>query len=113
LGHECHFKQGLQVDIHMKTYLEEVLNEFGNNNHKHTTTPARKNLFKVDDMLPALERNNAQLLHSIVVAKLLHVSKHGRPDIQLAVLFCAQGYMYALKKIGVSYAKSFSTYLAL
>jgi len=50
------------------------------------TTPAQKDIFEVDTSSPRLAPARSDLFHT-VVAKLLYISKRGRPDIQLAVAF--------------------------
>ena len=49
-------------------------------------TPARKDLFNVDEEAPSLGKERADIFHSIV-AKLLYVSTRGRMDILLAIGF--------------------------
>jgi hypothetical protein len=50
------------------------------------STPAKKNLFDINEDSEVLVNSRREIFHS-VVAKLLFVSKQGRLDIQLAVAF--------------------------
>ncbi len=45
------------------------------------TSPASNYLYKVNTQCKALEQHKRERFHNIV-AKLLYLSKHGRPDIQ-------------------------------
>ena len=49
-------------------------------------TPAKKDLFTVDDGSEQLDEQQGEIFHS-VVAKLLYVSKRARTDAQLAIAF--------------------------
>jgi len=49
-------------------------------------TPAKKDLFTVDDGSDQLDKQQGENFHSIV-AKLLYVSKRARTDTQLAIAF--------------------------
>jgi hypothetical protein len=53
---------------------------------KHAATPAKANLFEVDEQSAKLCEDKANRFHS-VVAKLLYISPRGRIDIQLAMAF--------------------------
>jgi hypothetical protein len=72
---------------------------------QHATTPAKKDLFVVNDKLPLLTKEKADRFHS-VVAKLLYISKRGRVDIQLAIAYlctrvscCTEGDWLKLKRV--------------
>ena len=74
------------VRIEMEDYIKDAIEIFPEDVSHPATTPAKKNLFNIDERSPLLERSKANLFHS-VVAKLLYISKCGRLDIQLAIVF--------------------------
>ena len=70
----------------MKEYLLEAIDEFKINYSKKASTPAAIHLFEVNDNKPMLPKDKQLIFHR-TTAKLLFVSKRGRPDIQVAVAF--------------------------
>jgi hypothetical protein len=82
LGMEFVFKEG-QVEIKMKGYIENLLNE--NNIESTCVTPAGEDLFNLKDE-PLLSSVEQKSLHSLI-AKLLYLSTRVRPDILLPVNF--------------------------
>ena len=70
----------------MKEYLKEAIYDFGENVARSATTPARRNLFEIDESSARLHGKRAELFHSIV-AKLLYVSLRGRLDIGLPIAY--------------------------
>jgi hypothetical protein len=70
----------------MSRYIEEALTQFPVAITKPSLTPANRHLFMVDPDSAPLSENKLETFHSIV-AKLLYVTKRGRPDIQLAVAY--------------------------
>ena len=74
------------VTIDMRDYLREVIAEFDIDYTKKVNTPAATYLFEVDDNKPKLDKEKKLVFHRIT-AKLLFVSKRGRPDIQVAIAF--------------------------
>jgi len=70
----------------MKEYLKEAITNSGMDVSKVAPTPARKDLFTVDDVSEQLDKRQGESFHSIV-AKLLYVSKRARTDAQLAIAF--------------------------
>ena len=70
----------------MKEYLEECITVFGESFNGGATTPARTDLFKVDDDAATLDEERKDIFHHIV-AKLLFVAKRGRPDLDLTISF--------------------------
>jgi hypothetical protein len=65
------------ASIKMKDYIKEAIQDFGEDITKTSTSPARKNLFEIDETSGALTEANCDTFHS-VVAELLYVSKCGR-----------------------------------
>jgi hypothetical protein len=86
LGMDMEFHTDGTTTIKMKEYIKEAIADFGENIVRRAATPAKKNLFDIDEDSKALEGPGRDTFHSIV-AKLLYVSKRGRLDIQLAVAF--------------------------
>jgi hypothetical protein len=74
------------VNVKMKDHIKEAIAAFGEDITRSAATPAKKNFFDIDDTDALLSIKEADIFHS-VVAKLLHVSKRSRLDIQLAVAF--------------------------
>jgi hypothetical protein len=86
LGMDISFHDDGTVNIKMKDYIKEAITDFEDDISRTAATPARKNLFDIDDSKEPLENARKENFHS-VVAKLLYVSKRGRQDIQLAIAF--------------------------
>jgi hypothetical protein len=74
------------VTILMKEYLKEAIADSGMDASKVAPTPAKKDLFSVDNRSEQLDKRQGKSFHSIV-AKLLYVSKRARTDAQLAIAF--------------------------
>jgi len=72
--------------ILMKDYLMESIVDSGMDASKTAATPARKNLFDINEESPLLSSPKSDLFHSIVM-NILYVAKRARRDIQLAVAF--------------------------
>jgi hypothetical protein len=78
------------ASIKMKDYIKEAIRDFGEDITKTATSPARKNLFEIDETSGALIDDDHNTFHS-VVAKLLYISKRGRLDIQPPIaLLCTR-----------------------
>ena len=76
-----------EVHINMVEYLKDVINEFGSETcAKKVSLPAALHLFNVDPNQLALDDEKSIIFHKMV-AKLLFVSKHSRPNIQVAIAF--------------------------
>jgi hypothetical protein len=71
------------VTILMKEYLKEAIADSGMD---VAPTPAKKDLFTVDDGSDQIDKRQGEIFHSIV-AKLLYVSKRARTNAQLAIAF--------------------------
>ena len=70
----------------MIDYLKDTVAEFPEKYEVTITTPAAIHLFDVNKKQEKLDNAKKQLFHTYV-AKLLFVSKRGRPDIQVAIAF--------------------------
>ena len=75
-----------KIKICMKTYLQECIDSFGESLTSNATTPANKNLMELDEESCKLNTQKRELFHHIV-QKLLHISKRGRLDLQVAIGF--------------------------
>ena len=74
------------VVVDMKEYLREAMEELDMEYGRKVTTPAANHLFDVNKHQFKLDEDRKKLFHRIT-AKLLLVSKRGRPDIQVALSF--------------------------
>lgn len=86
LGMDIVFNDGGTVSIGMQQYVNEAIAEYGEDVSKPVPTPAKKDLFEVDEAAILLDKAKSEVYHK-VVAKLLYVSQRGRPDIQVAIAF--------------------------
>jgi hypothetical protein len=86
LGMDLEFHENGTASIKMKDYIKESIIEFGETISRSAATPAKRDLFEINEESAALTNKGKDTFHS-VVAKLLYVSKRGRLDIQLAIAF--------------------------
>ena len=70
----------------MKGHIKDVIETFGECITSGVATPADRNLYVVTENADQLNEEKSVIFHS-VVAKLLHISKRARPDIETAVAF--------------------------
>jgi hypothetical protein len=97
LGMEFEFTDDGTVRITMNQYLREALDESGMNVSRSAASPAKKDLFEVDETSARLDKRDSDLFHS-VVAKLLYVSMRARPDLLLPVIFLCSRVAVATKE---------------
>jgi hypothetical protein len=83
LGMQLNFGSGF-VTIDMTFYVHKVLSEY--QDVISTMIPARKDLFRVNKASNLLKSGEARKFHT-TVARLLYLSRRGRPDIITAVGF--------------------------
>lgn len=76
---ELDFTTPHKVSVSMKKMVQEIIDDCIVDNV--ATSPASNYLYKVNTQCKALEQHKRERFHNIV-AKLLYLSKHGRPDIQ-------------------------------
>jgi hypothetical protein len=86
LGMNIDFHTNGTADVKMKEYIKEAIVDFGEDITRSASTPAKKNLFEIDEESEALTTDRKEIFHR-VASKLLYVSKRGRLDIQLAIAF--------------------------
>ena len=84
LGVEFDHSKPLKVTISMKSLIEETLREFEVDGT--SSTPVSAHLFVTGENRKKLGLKEKEKFHSIV-AKLLYLAKHGRPDLLTAVSF--------------------------
>ena len=80
------FKDDGTINIQMKNYLKEAINESEMDIARTAATPAKKNLYDVSEGARVLEGHEHEVFHS-VVAKLLYITIRGRMDILLPIIF--------------------------
>ena len=86
LGMDIDFVKDSKVKIGMKQYVLECIEAYELKNKDMAASPARSDLFMIDEKSSRLPEPDAELLHSIV-AKLLCISNRARPDVLLPVAF--------------------------
>jgi hypothetical protein len=79
LGMHVTFNDDRTATIKMKDYVKEAISDFGDSITKSATSPARRDLFEIDEGSEGLTTDRSKVFHS-VVRKLLYVSKRGRLD---------------------------------
>ena len=88
LGMKVKFdRESKTVSIDMNDYAKEAIDDFLEHDAQKlnvATTGAQRTLFEIDENSENLSSTLKDVFHSIV-AKLLYISKRGRPDIQLPV----------------------------
>ena len=89
------------VTILMKEYLKEVIANSGMDASKVAPTPAKKNLFTVDNGSEQLDKQQGELFHSIV-AKLLTFPIELEPTLNWLLLSSAPESLAARSRIGKS-----------
>jgi hypothetical protein len=86
LGMHITYNDNGTAGILMREYVEEAIVDFGEAIKRSATSPAKRDLFDIDENSEVLATKESETFHS-VVSKLLYVSKRGRLDIQLAIAF--------------------------
>ena len=74
------------IAIEQHKQIEEALERFGTTYSHKVTSPCARHCCKVNEKAEKLNEEQADLFHSIV-AKLLHVTKRSRPDIEPTIAF--------------------------
>ena len=86
LGMNITYNDDSTVTIGMKDYVLEAMADLGEAITRSAATPAKRDLFEINDKSIVLVGEQKEKFHSIV-AKLLYVSKRCRLDIQLSIAF--------------------------
>ena len=84
-GHQIHQRQ-VHTDNDARVYKGKYRGVSRKKIEGTTTTPAKNDLFEIDENAEQLSEKKAEIFYHIAV-KLLYVSKRARVDIQLAVAF--------------------------
>jgi len=82
-----------RVHINMKEYLQECIDSYGESIMCNATTPATKQLMEVNENSEKLEEFRKDKFHHIV-AKLLHISKRSRLDLQVSIGYLCTRVQY-------------------
>ena len=90
IGIKMRFLDDKTLEVDMRDYLRDAIEDFGEDNLKPAKTPAKLNLFEVDESSPLVNEEVRSKFHRIVM-KLMYVSYRGRKDIQLATAFYQEG----------------------
>ena len=86
LGINIKMREDGLVAIQQHEQIEQALDMFGPTYTFDVTSPCANHLWKVNENAEKLDEEKAKTFHS-VVAKLLHVTKRSRPNIETAVAF--------------------------
>jgi len=86
LGMDIFFPRDGTVEITMKDYLKEAIEESGLDITRTVATPANRELFEVNQPVRPLSQAQAEVFHS-VVAKLLYVGIRARGDLLLTIIY--------------------------
>ena len=80
LGMNATFNKNSMVTIMMNKYLQEAIEDFGEDTVSVKISTAKNDIFAVDENSERLEKLKSDKLH-IITAKLLYVSNRARLDI--------------------------------
>jgi hypothetical protein len=86
LGITINYDEPRKVKFTMIDYLEDILSEMPSDMNGTAKTPARDNLFTIDNSSPLLNVKDADFYHR-TTARLLFAAKRARPDLQVAVAY--------------------------
>ena len=87
LGMDIKLRGDGLIEVCMKKQIEEAAKMFGDLCSYKVTSPCANHLWDVNEKAELLSEEKAATFHS-VTAKLLHLSKRPRPDIEPAIAFC-------------------------
>ena len=82
------FLENRTLEVDIRSYLKEVVVDFDEENLKLMTTPAKLNLFSIDDDSSLVSEKDRVKFYSIVM-KLIYVSYCGQKDMQSVTTFLA------------------------
>ena len=85
-----HFDEG-NFDIDMSPYLQQTIEEFGEE-MVEASTPARADLFFVDESKPLVDEKRRRLFYRLA-CRLICCTCRGRKDIQPAISFLSKRYL--------------------
>ena len=95
-----------QVYIRMSHYVEKMVKEVSQENLKGASvaSPWNENLFKVQHDSAPLEKEQAELFHTMT-AQGLFLCKHGQLDIAPAIAYVTTWVQNQIAQIGPSYVQ--------
>ena len=86
LGMQLDFTQPKAVKVVMTDYIKKLIKDAGDKFKGNAVTPAKNNLFIINDFSPYLSVEFSQFFRTFT-AKLLFLAKRARPDILTAIAF--------------------------
>ena len=86
LGIDIEITPQKTIEIDMSAQLQEAIEMFGEEINGIMSSIATHNLFKVTEDAEPLDSRKQEILHS-VTAKLLFITKRGRPDLETLISF--------------------------
>ena len=86
LGAKLRFCNNRTVAISMVEQCKEAIAAFTEPIQKKANTPARNDLFTIDDTSPRLRKERSDVFHRVVM-KLAFITKRSRPDLEPAMGF--------------------------
>jgi KUP system potassium uptake protein len=86
LGMKITYLENGTAQILTSEYIKEAIVDFGEKLKGSATSPARRDLFEINEESKELGSGKRETFHS-VVAKLLYVAKRGRLDVELPIAF--------------------------
>lgn len=93
LGMKIKITDDRKLEINMSNQIEEIVEGFSEEIGGKVSSPATRTLMDVDTEAPKLDEARAVEFHS-TTAKLLHLEKRGRPDMETVV---ALTFLYQTK----------------
>ena len=66
LGMDIRFSKACTVKIKMTEYIKEAITDFGENISRSVATPAKKDLFEIDETSGELTMKDKETVHSVV-----------------------------------------------
>jgi hypothetical protein len=86
LGMKITYLENGTAQILTSEYIKEAIVDFGEELKGSATSPARRDLFEINEESKELGSGKRETFHS-VVAELLYVAKRGRLDVELPIAF--------------------------
>ena len=86
VGMDIHFLENGEVKFCMKGHVEDAIDDFHEGISTPRTSPPGDGVFTMSSTSQVLDDDNSKIFHNIF-AKLLLISRRGRPDIQVPIDF--------------------------
>ena len=84
LGVTLNFSKEGKLIVNTEEYINEILTGLPEDMNGVATTPAADHLFKTRSDAPKLNKERAELFHS-VTAQIIFLAKRNRPDLQTVI----------------------------